>query len=74
MSSMSMSVRIRLSIMMFLQYMMFAAWWVQLAQYVDNIGITGTLKALILSSMPLVSRGAHVLHDCGSSLLPVRRC
>jgi nucleoside transporter len=38
---------------MFLQYMMFAAWWVQLAQYVDNIGITGTLKALILSSMPL---------------------
>ena len=53
MSSMSMSVRIRLSIMMFLQYMMFAAWWVQLAQYVDNIGITGTLKALILSSMPL---------------------
>jgi nucleoside transporter len=50
---MSMSVRIRLSIMMFLQYMMFAAWWVQLAQYVDNIGITGTLKALILSSMPL---------------------
>ncbi len=53
MSSMSMSVRIRLSIMMFLQYMMFAAWWVQLAAYVDNIGITGTLKALILSSMPL---------------------
>ncbi|MCL5279090.1 MAG: MFS transporter [Planctomycetes bacterium] len=53
MSSMSMNVRIRLSIMMFLQYMMFAAWWVQLAQYVDNIGITGTLKALILSSMPL---------------------
>ncbi len=53
MSSMSMSVRIRLSIMMFLQYMMFAAWWVQLAAYVDNIGITGTLKSLILSSMPL---------------------
>ncbi len=53
MSSMSMNVRIRLSIMMFLQYMMFAAWWVQLAAYVDNIGITGTLKSLILSSMPL---------------------
>src|SRR5512142_2826348 len=53
MSNMSMNVRIRLSIMMFLQYMMFAAWWVQLAAYVDNIGITGTLKSLILSSMPL---------------------
>ena len=53
MSSMSMGVRIRLSIMMFLQYMMFAAWWVQLAAYVDKIGVTGNLKSLILSSMPL---------------------
>jgi nucleoside transporter len=53
MSSMSMSVRIRLSIMMFLQYMMFAVWWVPLAAYLDKIGVAGTLKALILSSMPL---------------------
>jgi nucleoside transporter len=50
---MSMGVRVRLSAMMFLQYMMFAAWWVQLAAYVDHIGITGTMKSLILSSMPL---------------------
>jgi nucleoside transporter len=53
MGSMSLSVRIRLSVMMFLQYMMFAAWWVQLAAYLDTIGVTGTLKSLILSSMPL---------------------
>ena len=53
MGSTSMSVRMRLNVMMFLQYMMFAAWWVQLAAYVDNIGITGTMKSLILSSMPL---------------------
>ncbi len=55
MSSMSMGVRIRLSIMMFLQYMMFAAWWVQLAGYLAKIGVTGTMKALILSSMALGS-------------------
>jgi nucleoside transporter len=53
MNSMSMGVRIRLSVMMFLQYMMFAAWFVQLAAYVDNIGITGTMKSLIIGSMPL---------------------
>jgi nucleoside transporter len=45
--------RDRLCVMMFLQYMMFAVWWVQLAAYVDTVGVTGILKALILSSMPL---------------------
>jgi len=55
MNSMSMNVRIRLSIMMFLQYMMFAVWWVQLAGYLAKIGVTGTMKALILSSMALGS-------------------
>jgi nucleoside transporter len=53
MESMPMNVRVRLSAMMFLQYMMFAVWFVPLAAYLDNIGVTGTLKALILSSMPL---------------------
>jgi len=53
MSAMPLNVRIRLSVMMFLQYMMFAAWFVQLATYLDNIGVTGILKSLILGSMPL---------------------
>ncbi len=55
MNAMPLNVRIRLSVMMFLQYMMFAAWWVQLAGYLDKIGVTGTMKALILSSMALGS-------------------
>lgn len=55
MSSMSLGVRLRLSVMMFLQYMLFAAWWVQLAGYLAKIGVTGTPKALILSSMALGS-------------------
>ena len=53
MSGMSMSVRIRLSIMMFLQYMMFAVWWVQLAAWLTNLQIDGNAKAWILSVMPL---------------------
>jgi nucleoside transporter len=53
MNGMSMNVRIRLSAMMFLQYMMFAVWWVPLAAYLTNMEIEGTYKAWILSVMPL---------------------
>jgi nucleoside transporter len=39
--------------MMFLQYMMYAVWWVPLAAYLTNLGVGSTEKALILSSMAL---------------------
>jgi nucleoside transporter len=55
MNAMPLNVRIRLSVMMFLQYMMFAVWFVQLAGYLDKIGVTGLMKALIVASMPLGS-------------------
>jgi nucleoside transporter len=57
----STSIRIRLSIMMFLQYMMFAVWWVPLAAYLKNVGIEGTYKAWILSVMPLGCLVAPIL-------------
>jgi nucleoside transporter len=53
MNGMPMSIRIRLSVMMFLQYMMFAVWWVPLAAYLTNMDIEGSYKAWILSVMPL---------------------
>jgi nucleoside transporter len=52
-NQMPMNTRIRLSIMMFLQYMMFAVWFVPLAAYLTNRGVEGWMKAMILSSMPL---------------------
>ncbi len=55
MTAMPLNVRIRLSIMMFLQYMMFAAWWVQLAAYLAKTGVATNLQGWILSSMPLGS-------------------
>jgi nucleoside transporter len=55
MNAMPLNVRIRLSAMMFLQYMLFAVWFVQLAGYLDKIGVTGTLKVLIVGSMALGS-------------------
>ena len=45
--------RIKLSSMMFLQYMMYAVWWVPLAAYLTNLDVSSTQKALILSSMAL---------------------
>ena len=53
MDAMSPSVRIRLSIMMFLQYMMFAVWWVPMAAYLTKLGIECNAKVWILSVMPL---------------------
>ena len=46
-------VKIRLSVMMFLQYLMFAVWWVPLAAYLKNMDVTASYQAWILSVMPL---------------------
>lgn len=51
MESMSMSVRVKLSVMMFLQFMLFAVWWVQLVTYLGNIGIEANYISLIMSTM-----------------------
>lgn len=45
--------KFELSLMMFLQYMMFAVWWVPLAAYLTNLEVESTQKALILSSMAI---------------------
>ena len=59
MERMSMSVRVRLSVMMFLQYMMLAVWSVPLAAYLTRMGVEGIYKATILSSMAL---GLSLIH------------
>jgi nucleoside transporter len=53
MQEMTMSVRIRLNAMMFLQYMMFAVFWVPLSAYLTELQMDDTLKWLTLSSMAL---------------------
>jgi nucleoside transporter len=45
--------RFKLSLMMLLQYMMYAVWWVPLAAYLTNLELSSTEKALILSSMAI---------------------
>ena len=43
----------KLSLMMFFQYMLFAVWWVPLAAYLANMGLSRALSSLILSSMAI---------------------
>jgi nucleoside transporter len=49
----SFGIRMKLSAMMFLQFMLFAVFWVQLPVYLDKIGVAGFQKSLILASMGL---------------------
>ncbi len=44
---------IRLSTMMFLQYVLFAVWWVPLAALLANTGVSGWQKTGILSTMAI---------------------
>ena len=55
MSQITMTKRVQLSAMMFLQYLLFAAWFTQLASYLEKIKVEGTYKFLIVSSMAIGS-------------------
>lgn len=46
---------IKLCVMMFLQFMLVAVFWVQLSSYLDSMKITGTMMSLIMSSMAIGS-------------------
>ena len=49
----SLGTNVRLSTMMFLQYVLFAVWWVPLAALLANSGVTGWQKTGILSTMAI---------------------
>jgi len=49
---MSMNTRIRLSVMMFLQYMMLPVWWLPLATYLEKMGLS-EWRPLVMSTMAL---------------------
>ena len=58
----TMSIRIRLSIMMFLQYLMFAVWWVQLAGYLGKAEVSATCSPPNCSALdPQAPRSQDIL-------------
>jgi len=56
-----MGVRVRLSAMMFLQYMLVAVWFVPLSAYLTKLHMTNTQMALILSSMAIGCLGSPLI-------------
>ena len=60
MTQMPMSVRIRLSLMMFFQFMLFAVFWGALATYVTNMK-WDSMKPWILSTMPLGALASPII-------------
>jgi len=59
--TMSINVRIKLSVMMFLQFMLVAVFFVPLSAYLTNLKMTGTQMAWILSSMALGCIGSPLV-------------
>jgi len=52
---MSFILRLKLSAMMFLQFMLVASFWVQLSTYLNKMNVTGTMFSLIMSTMAIGS-------------------
>ena len=52
-ANMDSSVRRRLSVMMFLQYMVWGAWSPVLSAYLERIGFSGTQRGWVYAMLPL---------------------
>ncbi|MEG1649538.1 MAG: MFS transporter [Rikenellaceae bacterium] len=50
----------KLGLMMFMQYLLLAVWWVPMAAYLTNISATALQKSLILSSMAIGSNASPI--------------
>ena len=55
------SIFIKLGIMMFMQFMLFAVWWVPFAAYLNNLNLETYQVSLILSSMAIGSIAAPLV-------------
>jgi nucleoside transporter len=55
MKNSTLNKHVSLAVMMLMQYMLLAVWWVPLAAYLTNKGVEGSMKALVLSSMAVGS-------------------
>lgn len=54
-------IGLNLGLMMFMQYLLFAIWWVPLAAYLANLNMSGMQKSLILSSMAIGSMASPII-------------
>ncbi|MDR1338626.1 MAG: MFS transporter [Prevotellaceae bacterium] len=52
---------VSLAVMMMMQFLLLAVWWVPLAAYLTNRGVDGVMKALVLSSMAIGSMASPII-------------
>jgi nucleoside transporter len=52
---------VSLAVMMMMQFLLLAVWWVPLAAYLTNKGVDGVMKALVLSSMAIGSMASPII-------------
>jgi MFS family permease len=64
---------ISLAVMMLMQFLLLAVWWVPLAAYLTNMGVSDTLKALVLSSMAIGSIASPMIGAFADRYFPAQK-
>ncbi|MDR0733171.1 MAG: MFS transporter [Dysgonamonadaceae bacterium] len=73
MSNGKLKTQISLCLMMFMQYLLLAVWWVPYVAYLTNAGISGNLKALIMSSMAIGFMASSVMGAFADRYFPAQK-
>jgi nucleoside transporter len=73
MKNSTLTKHVSLALMMLMQFMLLAVWWVPLAAYLTNKGVEGNMKALILSSMAIGSMVSPVICAFADRRLPAQK-
>jgi nucleoside transporter len=73
MKNSTLTKHVSLAVMMLMQFMLLAVWWVPLAAYLTNRGVEGSMKALVLSSMAVGSMVSPVICAFADRYLPAQK-
>jgi nucleoside transporter len=73
MNNTHLKTHVSLAVMMFMQYLLLAVWWVPMAAYLTNAGIEGGMKALILSSMAIGSMASPIIGALADKYFPAQK-
>jgi nucleoside transporter len=65
--------QLSLCVMMFMQYLLLAVWWVPYVAYLTNVGISGNLKALIMSSMAIGFMASSIMGAFADRYFPAQK-
>ncbi|MDR0769404.1 MAG: MFS transporter [Dysgonamonadaceae bacterium] len=73
MNSQTLKIQIPFCLMMFMQYLLLSVWWVPYVAYLTNTGISGNLKALIMSSMAIGFMASSIVGAFADRYFPAQK-